>query len=360
MLLTETSPNWIELHNDLHFLEEAAGVRLELAALRLQASLSVRSRRQAAASAHRRRVDGRRRRRRERAGRRRREARQRVLPGERSLAARASALRRHRSTRARREAPQRISREAGWHDAKLLPGARGYLDLWSSPEQPPTASLRKLDGSLQHWLVRNALDETHPYHAVPRRSRQGRVRLDRGERRPAAVLSPDEARGTAARQALSGRRRRLRRSAQPVRAARTGWAAHARARLLPPDARAARLRRVHARQSRLGFPRRRVRNRARAALRQGRDRGSAARRRVPEDAGVRRSAAHRHHGLELRRLHDADGADDDRCVQSRRRGRAGHRLAALRHALHRALSRHAERQRERLRSERQCCRTSAR
>lgn len=62
------------------------------------------------------------------------------------------------------EAPQRVSREAGVHDAKLLPGGHGYLDLFSSPDQPPTASLHQLDGSLQHWLVRNALDETHPYH----------------------------------------------------------------------------------------------------------------------------------------------------------------------------------------------------
>ncbi|MBL8270032.1 S9 family peptidase, partial [Steroidobacter sp.] len=58
----------------------------------------------------------------------------------------------------------RVSREAGWHDVKLLPGGRGYLDVYSSPEQPPSASLRKLDGSLQHWLLRNPLDATHPYH----------------------------------------------------------------------------------------------------------------------------------------------------------------------------------------------------
>ncbi len=62
------------------------------------------------------------------------------------------------------QAPRRISQEPGWHDVKLLPGARGYFDLHSSPDTPPTASLRKLDGSLQHWLVRNALDATHPYH----------------------------------------------------------------------------------------------------------------------------------------------------------------------------------------------------
>ncbi len=58
----------------------------------------------------------------------------------------------------------RVSREAGWHDVKLLPGGRGYLDIHSSPEQPPSASLHKLDGSLQHWLLKNPLDATHPYH----------------------------------------------------------------------------------------------------------------------------------------------------------------------------------------------------
>jgi dipeptidyl-peptidase-4 len=60
-------------------------------------------------------------------------------------------------------APKRITREAGWHDARLLPGSQAYLDLFSSPQQPPSASVRKLDGSVQHWLVRNALDPTHPY-----------------------------------------------------------------------------------------------------------------------------------------------------------------------------------------------------
>lgn len=59
---------------------------------------------------------------------------------------------------------RRLSSEAGWHDAKLLPGGKHYLDQWSSPEQPPTASLRSVDGKVRSWLVRNALDGTHPYH----------------------------------------------------------------------------------------------------------------------------------------------------------------------------------------------------
>ena len=62
------------------------------------------------------------------------------------------------------EAPQRLSREAGWHEVKLLPEGRGYLDSYSSPDHPPSSSLHKLDGSLQHWLIRNELDATHPYH----------------------------------------------------------------------------------------------------------------------------------------------------------------------------------------------------
>jgi dipeptidyl-peptidase-4 len=58
---------------------------------------------------------------------------------------------------------KRISLEPGVHDARLLPGAQRYLDVWSSPDQPPTASIRGLDGGPRAWLVRNLLDSSHPY-----------------------------------------------------------------------------------------------------------------------------------------------------------------------------------------------------
>lgn len=58
---------------------------------------------------------------------------------------------------------RRISQESGWHNARLLPGSKQYLDLWSSPAQPPTASIRSLDGKVRNWLVRNTLDNSHPY-----------------------------------------------------------------------------------------------------------------------------------------------------------------------------------------------------
>ncbi len=61
--------------------------------------------------------------------------------------------------------PRRISVEPGVHDARLMPNHRFYLDQWSSPQQPPTASLRSLDGKVSRWLMRNELDENHPYQA---------------------------------------------------------------------------------------------------------------------------------------------------------------------------------------------------
>jgi dipeptidyl-peptidase-4 len=68
---------------------------------------------------------------------------------------------------------RRISREDGWHDAKLLPTGNRYLDTWSSPDQPPAISLRKLDGSVDRWIVRNALDASHPYRPyLPSHSRE--------------------------------------------------------------------------------------------------------------------------------------------------------------------------------------------
>jgi dipeptidyl-peptidase-4 len=60
---------------------------------------------------------------------------------------------------------QRISQESGWHEAELLPGQRTYLDYWSSPLQPPSVAIRNIDGTLRQWVLRNALDQNHPYAA---------------------------------------------------------------------------------------------------------------------------------------------------------------------------------------------------
>jgi dipeptidyl-peptidase-4 len=58
---------------------------------------------------------------------------------------------------------RRISKEPGGHEVKLIPGGISYLDTWSSPEQPPSVSIRNFDGTVKRWVVRNALDASHPY-----------------------------------------------------------------------------------------------------------------------------------------------------------------------------------------------------
>ena len=212
--------------------------------------------------------------------------------GQRGIAARTSALRRLRSTPARRTLRGASRAKPDGTTRSCCPARAAYLDLCSSPEQPPTASSRKLDGSVQHWLVRNALDATHPYHDVLARPRQRRVRLDS----PRATASSSTIACSSRRDLQAGKR-------YPVvvdiyggphfQYVRKDWMGGARAAqgyfrqvlaqhgfvVFTLDNRGSGFR-GDAFESAIARP-----------ARQGRDRRSAARRRIPEDAALRRSAS---------------------------------------------------------------------
>ena len=181
-------------------------------------------------------------------------------------------------------------------------GARGYLDLFSSPDQPPNTSLHELDGSLQHWLVRNALDATHPYHeflADHVKEEFGSIAAEDGQQlnyrltKPAA-LQPGK-RYPVIVDVYGGPHNQY--------VSRTGWAVPIASRLFSSGS------------AQHGFIVFTLDNRGSGF------RGIASRPRSPHSAKSRspissrprflktqgrRSAAHRHHGLELRRLHDPD------------------------------------------------------
>ena len=58
---------------------------------------------------------------------------------------------------------RKLSTAAGWHGNTLSADASLWLDNWSTPDDPPSLSLRRTDGRLIDVLVANRLDEAHPY-----------------------------------------------------------------------------------------------------------------------------------------------------------------------------------------------------
>jgi len=59
--------------------------------------------------------------------------------------------------------PRRISEGDGWHEAVFGDGASAWIDTWSDPRTPPQVSLRRPDGSRIAWIEQNALAPGHPY-----------------------------------------------------------------------------------------------------------------------------------------------------------------------------------------------------
>lgn len=59
--------------------------------------------------------------------------------------------------------PQRISREDGMHAATFAKNGEFYLDSFSNTQTPPQVSVREPDGSFIAWIEENALNDKHPY-----------------------------------------------------------------------------------------------------------------------------------------------------------------------------------------------------
>ncbi len=60
-------------------------------------------------------------------------------------------------------APRRLTTEPGWHTAVMSPRADTFLDLWSSTSQPPAASIRAVQGAKTTRVSRNDIGPSHPY-----------------------------------------------------------------------------------------------------------------------------------------------------------------------------------------------------
>jgi len=60
--------------------------------------------------------------------------------------------------------PEKITTESGWHSISMDKQGSAYLDSFSSPDRPPRVSLHKSDGEQLAWISENPLDKTHPYY----------------------------------------------------------------------------------------------------------------------------------------------------------------------------------------------------
>ena len=60
--------------------------------------------------------------------------------------------------------PRRVSQEAGWHQADFAESGEFYVDSFNSTDTPSQTSLHRTDGSRIAFIEENRLDESHPYH----------------------------------------------------------------------------------------------------------------------------------------------------------------------------------------------------
>ncbi|HEX7417750.1 MAG TPA: S9 family peptidase, partial [Steroidobacteraceae bacterium] len=60
---------------------------------------------------------------------------------------------------------RRVTQERGWHGISMSRDATMYLDTYSTPEQPPSYTLRATSGASVAELEPNRLDAGHPYFA---------------------------------------------------------------------------------------------------------------------------------------------------------------------------------------------------
>lgn len=59
---------------------------------------------------------------------------------------------------------RKITQQEGWHEVKLAGDYKNYIDSFSTINSPPQVSLNESNGDFVTWLEENRLDESHPYH----------------------------------------------------------------------------------------------------------------------------------------------------------------------------------------------------
>lgn len=59
--------------------------------------------------------------------------------------------------------PARITKGDGWHEASFAGNGKIFVDTYSNPTTPPQVSIRRADGAMVEWLQHNELNANHPF-----------------------------------------------------------------------------------------------------------------------------------------------------------------------------------------------------
>ena len=59
--------------------------------------------------------------------------------------------------------PLRITKADGWHEANFARNGEVFVDTFSDPSTPPQVSIRSADGAMVGWVEQNELNDKHPY-----------------------------------------------------------------------------------------------------------------------------------------------------------------------------------------------------
>ncbi|HBF49303.1 MAG TPA: S9 family peptidase [Massilia sp.] len=59
--------------------------------------------------------------------------------------------------------PARITKGDGWHEAAFAGNGKIFVDTYSNPTTPPQVSIRRADGAMVEWLQHNELNANHPF-----------------------------------------------------------------------------------------------------------------------------------------------------------------------------------------------------
>src|SRR5476649_1423194 len=59
--------------------------------------------------------------------------------------------------------PLRITQGDGWHDSSFARNGEVFVDTYSDPDTPPQVSIRRPDGAMISWIEHNELNAAHPY-----------------------------------------------------------------------------------------------------------------------------------------------------------------------------------------------------